>query len=77
MFFVFISKNSIMAESSELQKKPVNPKSNTSLQEKKPFVGIPKTNPFTHNNSSFNKSWFTWRSGGGRPAVRKHAARSR
>lgn len=66
-----------MAESWELPKKPVNPLKDKPLQEKKPFVAIPKTNPFMHNNSSFNKSWFKWRSGGGHPVVRKHAARSR
>ncbi len=66
-----------MAETSELPKKPVNPPKDKPLQEKKPFVGIPKTNPFTHNTPSFNTSWFKWRSGGGHPAIRKHAARSR
>ena len=61
-----------MAESTEPQKKsPVAP-----LHEKKPFVGIQKT-PFVHNNPQFNKFWSKWKSGGGHPVIRKHAARSR
>lgn len=61
-----------MAEVKEPQKKlPDNP-----LLEKKPFVAISR-NPFANNNPSFNKFWSKWRSGGGRPAIRKHAARSR
>ena len=59
-----------MAESSEPQKKaPVTP-----LPEKKPFVS-PK--PLVNNNPQFNKFWSKWKSGGGHPVIRKHAARSR
>lgn len=59
-----------MAEAKEPQKKlPENP-----LPEKKPFVP-PK--PFVYNNPQFNKFWSKWKSGGGQPVIRKHAARSR
>ncbi len=61
-----------MAESSQAEKKtPVTP-----LPEKKPFVGLPPK-PFVNTNPQFNKSGFKWKSGGGHPVVRKHAARSR
>jgi hypothetical protein len=33
--------------------------------------------PFVNNNPQFNKFWSKWKSWGGHPVVRKHAARSR
>jgi hypothetical protein len=46
------------------------------LPEKKPFGGLPVT-PFVNKNPSFNKPSYGWKSGGTKPMIRKHAARSR
>lgn len=61
-----------MAESSESEKKL----SEKPLSEKKPFWGVP-VKPFVNKNPSFNKSSYGWKWGGGKPVIRKHAARSR
>ena len=59
-----------MAESSEWQKKPVKPLQDKPIEEKKPFV---PAKPFVNPNPSFNKPWFGWKSGGGKPAILKHS----
>jgi len=71
-----------MTESSDVQKKPVDPLQDKPLSEKKPFANEPGK-PFINTNPPFNKPWYGWgkfngwRPWGWRPVIRKHAARSR
>lgn len=71
-----------MTDSSDAQKKPVDPLQEKPLPEKKPFVNEPGK-PFINTNPAFNSHWYgSWKFGGkgsgwARPAIRKHAARSR
>jgi len=73
-----------MTISQELEKKtPVNKSEEKSLQEKlieekKALAGVPARPQFGNSrNPMFNKPWFGGKPGGGRPVIRKHAARSR
>ena len=48
------------------------------LEEKKnAALGIAPSNQFGGGNFIQNRSWFAWKTWGGKPAIRKHAARSR
>ena len=48
------------------------------LEEKRnAALGIAPSNQFGGGNPIINEPWFGWKTGGGRPAIRKHAARSR
>jgi hypothetical protein len=58
-----------MAESSDWKKKPVKPVQDAPAQEKKPFIPV---KPFV-NPSSFNKSWYGWKSGWAKPPILKHS----
>lgn len=48
------------------------------LEDKKnAALGIAPSNQFGNKNPMANRSWFPWNSWWGKPAIRKHSARSR